>query len=110
MTRTARARREFWMPHVALMTIGLMRAPWGDPLVRGFEEQIDDVFATAATSPGLVARLGPVRRGAMDGGPLVVPPPFAAPQDEDRIAQTCSVWRDAESAFTFSYRGIHGTA
>lgn len=25
-------------------------------------------------------------------------------------ALTCSVWRDAESAFAFSYRGIHGAA
>ena len=98
------------MPHLALMTIGLLRAPWGDPLVRGFEERIDDVFATAAASPGFVARLGVVERGGLDGGPRVVPAPFADPEVQDRIATTLSVWRDAESAFAFSYRGIHGAA
>ena len=98
------------MPHVALMTIGLLRAPWGDPLVRGFEERIDEVFATAAASPGFVARIGAVERGALDGGPHVFPPAFAGPEDEDRLALTCSVWRDPESAFAFSYRGIHGAA
>ena len=98
------------MPHLALMTIGLLRAPWGDPLVRGFEERIDETFATAAKSPGYVGRIGAVERGARDGGPLVVPPAFAGPEDDDRIAMTCSVWRDAESAFAFSYRGIHGAS
>jgi len=98
------------MPHLALMTIGRLLAPWGDPIVRGFEERIDETFATAAKSPGFVARIGAVARGALDGGPEVVPPTFAGPEDEDRIAMTCSVWRDAESAFAFSYRGIHGAA
>ena len=98
------------MPHIALMTIGLLRAPWGDPLVRGFEERIDDVFEAAASSPGFVARFGAVERDALDGGPEVVPPAFADPAVQDRIATTLSVWRDAESAFAFSYRGIHGAA
>lgn len=96
------------MPHVALMTIGLLRAPWGDPLVRGFEERIDETFATAARSPGYVARFGAT--AGWDGGPFVVPPAIAGPEDEPRIAQTLSVWRDAESAFAFSYRGIHGAS
>ena len=98
------------MSHLALMTIGRLLAPWGDPIVRGFEERIDETFATAAASPGFVARIGAVERGAVDGGPQVVPPAFAGPENEDRIARTCSVWRDAESAFAFSYRGIHGAA
>ena len=98
------------MPHIALLTIVLLRAPWGDPLVRGFEERIDDVFATAAASPGFVARFGLVERGGSDGGPRVVPPAFADPEVQDRIATTLSVWRDAETAFAFSYRGIHGAA
>jgi hypothetical protein len=98
------------MPHIALLTIGLLRAPWGDPLVRGFEERIDETFATAAASPGFVARFGVAERGGLDGGPRVVPPAFADPEVQDRIATTLSVWRDAESAFAFSYRGIHGAA
>lgn len=65
---------------------------------------------SAAASPGFVARIGAVERGALDGGPQVVPPEFAGPEDQDRIAQTFSVWRDAESTFAFSYRGIHGAA
>ena len=98
------------MPQLALMTIGLLRAPWGDPLVRGFEERIDDVFAAAAASPGFVARFDAVEWGALEGGAEVVPQAFAAPEIQDRIATTFSVWRDAESAFAFSYRGIHGAA
>ena len=98
------------MTHLALMTIGRLVAPWGDPLVRGFEERIDETFATAARSPGFVTRIGAVERGARDGGPQVVPAVFADAESEDRIAMTCSVWRDAESAFAFSYRGIHGAA
>lgn len=78
------------MPHIALLTIGLLRAPWGDPLVRGFEERSDDVFATAAASPGFVARFGVMERGGLDGGPRVVPP---GPEVQDRIATTLSVRR-----------------
>ncbi len=105
------------MPHLALMTIGRLLAPWGDPIVRGFEERIDETFATAAKSPGFVALIGSeergdgeVEQGALDGGPQVVPPAFADPEVQDRIATTLSVWSDAESAFAFSYRGIHGAA
>ena len=97
------------MAHVALMTIGLLRAPWGDPLVRGFEDRIAETFAAAAASPGYVGRVGPPGPG-WDGGPVVVPATFAGPEVGDRIAQTYSVWRDAESAFAFSYRGIHGAS
>ena len=110
MARPARARKGICMPHRALMTIGLLREPWGDPLVRAFEERIDETFATAAASPGSLARFGAVERGALDGGPEVVPPAFAGPEDQDRIAMTLSVWRVAETAFAFSYRGIHGAA
>ena len=95
------------MAHVALMTIGLLRAPWGDPLVRGFEDRIEAIFAAAAGSPGFVVRIG---ASGVDAGPEVVPEPFTASAAEDRIAQTCSLWRDAESAFAFSYRGLHSAA
>lgn len=96
------------MAHVALMTIGLLRAPWGDPLVRGFEDRIAETFATARVSPGYVGRVGPASE--WDGGPEVVPAAFAGPEVGDRIATTLSVWCDAESAFAFSYRGIHGAS
>ncbi len=97
------------MAHVALMTIGLLRAPWGDPLVRGFEDRLDETFAMAASSPGYVGRVGPAS-GWWDGGAVVVPSAFAGPEVDDRIAKTLSVWRDAESAFAFSYRGMHGAS
>ncbi len=96
------------MAHVALMTIGLLRAPWGDPLVRGFEDRIAETFATATASPGFVVRIGAI--DGPDGGPGVVPAPFTGPEIGNRIAQTYSVWRDAESAFAFSYRGMHGAS
>ena len=76
------------MPHIALMTIRLLRAPWGDPLVRGFEDRIDDVFATAAASPGLVARFGVAERGGLDGGPRFVPPGPSQPPRHARLTAT----------------------
>ena len=96
------------MANVALMTIGLLRAPWGDPVVRGFEERVDETFATAAASPGFVVNVDVMDDQGFRSG--VFPPPFADPERANRVAATLSVWRDAESAFAFSYRGMHGAS
>ena len=41
---------------LAVMTFGLMRAPWGHARVAGFETRIDGVFALADGADGFIAR------------------------------------------------------
>ena len=96
------------MAHLALMTIGLLHGPAGDPRVQGFFDGIAANFAAADASPGLVLRIG--AEGAPDGGPRALPVAFSDPTYAGRLPQTLSVWRDLESAFAFTYRNVHGEA
>ena len=99
------------MSRVAVMTIGILRAPYGDPQVQGFWDRVPSTFATAETSRGFVARLS-----LDDGADIKIEqePRKAKPlrfQDnafDGRTPETFSLWQDLESLFAFTYRSFHG--
>ncbi len=89
------------MAKLAFVNIGILRQPFGDPQVRGFEERISSVFDIAKSSQGFVA---------LHGNPLDVPDMFRAPEFAGRVAQNLSVWQNLESLMAYAYGGLHGEA
>lgn len=91
--------------HIAHLNWGYLRAPWGDPAVAGFVDNVDMVNAAAARSDGFVARpdspddaiLGLVRVKGHEG-----------PPDADRVAATLSVWETPQALWAFVYKTVHG--
>lgn len=96
------------MAHLALMTIGLLHGPEGDPRVQGFFDRVDATFAAADASAGLVLRID--APGAPEAGPPALPAAFRDPAYAGRLPQALSVWRGLEAAFAYAYRNVHGEA
>jgi hypothetical protein len=90
------------MARLAFYTFGILRAPWSDPEVRGFEDRIPETFAVAQGTPGFVA----LYEHPGDSGPRFYDPavhPAAPPQ-------TLSVWTDLAAVYPYVYQGLHGEA
>lgn len=83
---------------LAQVNVGRLRAPWDDPVVRGFVGALDQVNRLAEGSPGFIWRLR-----AANGHP-VAPPPY----DDPRLFVNVSMWRSYEDLHTFAYRSLHG--
>lgn len=96
------------MPRLALMTIAVMRAPYGDPQVQGFVDRFDEVFGGAERAPGFLGRVP--AHGLPDRASWEPEEPFAKTEWIGRLAATLSLWQDVESAMAFSYGGPHGEA
>lgn len=89
--------------HIAHLNWAYLAAPWGDPAVAGFTDNLARVNATAERMPGFVARPALseqqihrvlfARRGTFDPA---------------REAATLSVWESAEELETFVYQTVHG--
>ena len=110
------------MPELAFMTFSILRAPYGDPLVQGFDDRTPGVFAEAERAPGFLRRAT-----ASDDfewktnhqkdwglwGPFAVPRFYLggiAPGHSTQ-AQTLSIWKDLASVWRFVYRGpLHRAA
>ncbi|MEM7116130.1 MAG: DUF3291 domain-containing protein [Chloroflexota bacterium] len=99
------------MAKVALMTIGLLQAPFGDPQIQGFEDRVEANFIAAEAHPNFIgrSRFDEVTQTHTWGG-RSNPRIFQDEKFNDRTAQTLSLWQDLESVFAFAYNGVHGEA
>lgn len=118
------------MPVVAFTTFAIMKAPYGDPVVRGFEELTPFVFAEAERSAGFIARakeideadlpegvlassyLSNFERDWGEWGRFAVPRFYDGGHDiaTDSRAGTLSLWSDVHAVHTFVYRSLHRDA
>ncbi len=89
------------MARLAFANIAILRQPFGDPQVRGFEKRINSVFEVAKDSHGFVA---------LHDNPANIPDMFRAPEFAGRVAQNLSVWQNLESVMAYAYGGLHGEA
>jgi len=96
------------MQRLALMTIGVLHGPYGDPRVQEFYDRIDAVFERAEGSPGFLGRVPKV--GLDDRAPWTAPARFDGAAYEGLLPATLSLWEDVETATAFSYRGVHADA
>lgn len=98
------------MPHLALTTVGLLRAGHGDPQVQEFFDRLADTYGAAEQAEGFIgrSRLDP-DTGAHTWGALVHPN-FFVPDQYPRLAHTLSLWASLEAATAFAHAGVHGKA
>ena len=120
------------MPALAFTTFAIMKAPYGDPVVKGFEDMTPVVFAEAERSAGFIARaceVDDVSADVPDGelasshlsnferdwgqwGEFAVPRFYQGGHEigTDSRAGTLSLWRDVAAVHTFVYRSLHRKA
>lgn len=91
---------------LAFLTVALLREPFGSPVVQGFLDRIEGVFASAEASPGFLDR----PRSDGEWGEICVPSHFEPVGTPLRLPTTLTLWQDLESVAAFSYRGAHGEA
>ena len=84
--------------HLAQMNIGRFRAPLDDPIMEGFQAQLDPINALADQSPGFVWRLQ-----TEDGNATAIRPY----DGDDLMAINMSVWESLESLQRFVYKSSH---
>ena len=98
------------MPLAALTTFAVLRAPIGDPQVRGFFDRLADTFGAADGFEGFVGRSSrdPVTLRHTWGDP--VHPRFHDPARHAGVVFTLSLWRSLESVNAYTYSGVHGDA
>jgi hypothetical protein len=96
---------------IAFFTLGVLKAPVGDPIVQGFVDRVGDVYAVADGSAGFFDRsVRDVQTWEHSWGPLVVPTCAPDGIGLNQLAMTLSLWRDLESVAAFAYHGIHREA
>jgi len=103
---------------LAFTTFAIMKAPYGSPEVKGFEDRTPDVFREAENAQGFIARAVEIdarhdlTNFERDWGPWGV---FAVPSFydggrttlTDTRASTLSIWRDVTSVRNFATSGLH---
>lgn len=88
---------------VAHLNWAYLKAPWGDPAVAEFTDNVDRVNAAAARSPGFVAR-----PRIDDAALLDLVRVTDGRLDPARMAATLSVWESPASLRAFVTRTVHG--
>ena len=83
--------------HLAQINIARLLAPEGDPKVQPFFDALDRINAAAEQSDGFVWRLIGDGNSATDIQPTVDP----------LLIVNMSVWRNAESLFSYVYKSEH---
>jgi hypothetical protein len=113
---------EIKMPVLAFTTFAIMKGPYGDPVVKGFEDRTPITFTTAEQSPGFIERAkeqgGPAphlsnfERDWGKWGKFAVPRFYDGGYTlaSDTRACTLSLWRDINSVHHFVYRSLHREA
>lgn len=91
--------------HIAHLNWGYLRAPWGDPAVAGFTDNVGKVNDAAARSADFVARPDGPAEAIFE---LIEVQGHDGPPQADRVAATFSVWRTPQALEAFVYRTIHG--
>jgi len=109
------------MPIIAFTTFAIMKAPYGDPSVKGFEDLTPLVFAEAEASLGFIGRakeaddkahLSNFERDWGKWGRFAVPRFYDGGRviATDTRASTLSLWSDINSVHSFVYRSLHRNA
>jgi hypothetical protein len=96
---------------LAFMTIGILKEPFGHPVVQGFIDRLGGVYEAAESTEGFIDR----SRRDMESfthswGSTGFPECYAHIEDPKRLAFTLSLWDDLESVAAFAYHGPHGEA
>lgn len=109
------------MARVAFTTFAIMKAPYGDPEVRGFEALTPAVFRQAENAEGFIDRAREIddalaltnfERDWGAWGPFAVPRFYDGGHETatDTRASTISLWRSIEAVRAFAYGGLHQRA
>lgn len=109
------------MARLAFTTFAIMKAPYGDPQVHGFEALTPGVFRRAEAAEGFIDRarelddqshLTNFERDWGAWGPFAVPRFYDGGHDtaSDTRASTLSLWRSVEAVRAFAYGGLHQRA
>ncbi|MFF0585039.1 DUF3291 domain-containing protein [Streptomyces sp. NPDC003781] len=110
------------MPHLALYTFGVLKAPLADPapLTHEFYALGEAVYRRIGRHPGYLARAEPAGadRGALfeadwgAWGEFAVPTWYGKGRTPETaaLATTLSLWTDLRSAFEAVYTGLHRAA
>lgn len=100
------------MANIALMTIGILRGPSGDPQVQGFIDSSGANFEAAEASPGFIdrSRFDELTDDQTWKG-RSYPTIFQDEAFSDITPQTLSLWQDIESVFAFAYyNSVHAVS
>lgn len=109
------------MARLAFTTFAIMKQPYGNPVVAGFEDLTPPVFDAAENAPGFVARareiddrvtLSNFERDWGEWGKFTVPRFYDGGFDSatDTRASTLSLWVSVEAVRKFVYSGLHQRA
>jgi hypothetical protein len=109
------------MPIIAFTTFAILKAPYGDLTVKGFEDLTPLVFAEAEASPGFIGRaketddkthLSNFERDWGKWGKFAVPRFYDGGHviATDTRASTLSLWSDVDAVHLFVYRNLHRNA
>lgn len=102
------------MPHkLAFMTLGILRAPFGQAEVQGFVDRVPGVYQAMDTCEGFHARsIRDLNTYLHSWGDTTLPAWYPAAEGtvNQQVAVTLSLWADLESVAAFSYHGPHGEA
>ena len=89
---------------IAFFTLGVLKAPVGDPVVQGFLDRLASAYAAAEGSAGFFARsIRNVETWEHSWGPVLAPKCVPASLGLDQLAMTLSVWQDLESVAAYAY-------
>ena len=95
---------------LALYTFGVFARPAEDPVNDGFYELNDPIMDRVDQAPGMIARSGYADEPGPESWGEEVYPPFYKESGDGWSPATLSLWTDMESAFAFSYFGLHASA
>jgi hypothetical protein len=97
------------MKIVAFLTLGVMQQPDNHPLLQGFNDRVEGVYADADAFDGFIARFPD---DFTTGASWHLPRPalFHGEEYAGRLAISLTLWRDLESVFAYSYSGPHSEA
>jgi hypothetical protein len=106
------------MSRVAFTTFAILKKPYGNPEVQGYDDLTPAAFEAAEGSPGFIARakeepgqshLTNFIRSWGDWGTFNAPRFYTGGRtnETDSRASTLSLWTDLNSVFSFVYSGLH---